>query len=516
MTTLFPARELPRARAIAELGYANPFTEDRIRLERQILGEDAPAHELWIMEPGQEGASPHLRALAEAGESCLEDARRRLAKGVIPDGEDWRLYRDVALYVLYYRVEHLFFPLLLQPGQPAVRMPFYRQFQAHWQEIFGDTPWAGDPQCAPDQLFALSFQIRRAFHYTYRAIFGTTRLSARLRADVWRSIFTHDLRRYRQGLYRRMHEISTLILGPSGTGKELVAQAIGFSRFIPFHPDRAEFEADYRQCHRPVHLAALPATLLESELFGHRKGAYTGAIADRSGILETRHDAETIFLDEIGELPPETQVKLLRVLQSRQFCRLGDNRTLEFHGRIVSATHRDLGAAMTTGSFREDLYYRLCSDIIRTPTLSEQLREKPEELDHLLKVVSLRLLAPEMAGALAAETSRWLRIHLPDHDWPGNMRELEQCLRGMLVRGEYHPPRRQAGGLSPVREQLAEDMLAGRLSQAELTGRYYALVYARTRNYEAAARQLGTDWRTVKARLDPDFFNALQPEPGSG
>jgi hypothetical protein len=94
MTALFPAREYPRARAIGELGYANPFTEDRVRLERQILGEDAPLHELWIMEPGQQGSSPHLHALAQAGEDCLADAQRRLAKGCIPDEAGWRLYRD--------------------------------------------------------------------------------------------------------------------------------------------------------------------------------------------------------------------------------------------------------------------------------------------------------------------------------------------------------------------------------------------------------------------------------------
>jgi sigma-54 specific flagellar transcriptional regulator A len=509
MGSLFPAAALARARAIGELGYANPFSEERIRLERLILGDQAPAHEVWIMEPGQRDASPHLAALTRAGEECIAAALARRTTLTDIDADAWRLYGDVAMYVLYYRVENPFFQILTQPDANSQRTPFWNGFLSDWRQLIGPTPLAADPQFAPEHLFALCFQIRRAFHFTYRAIFGTTRLSAQLRADVWDSIFTHDLRRYRQGLYRRMHEISTLVLGPSGTGKELVAQAIGLSRYIPFNAATGRFEADYRHCHQPVHLAALPATLLESELFGHRKGAYTGAISDRLGYLETRHAAQTVFLDEVGELPPEIQVKLLRVLQSRTFQRLGDNETREFHGKIVSATHRDLGEAMRQGTFREDLYYRLCSDQIRTPSLAMQLQEKPEELEHLLQAVSLRLLEPAAATVLAAEASIWIRRHLPDHGWPGNMRELEQCVRSILVRGRYAPPT-SPRRTTTVMEQWLEEVRGGALDHETMTGRYYAVVYAGCGSYEAAAQKLGTDWRTVKARLDKDFLGLLR------
>lgn len=510
MDGLFPPGMQAVAHALGQLGFTNPFTEERIRLERQVLGEQAPAHDIWIMEPGQQGASPHLAALSERGEHCIRAALTYLQAGRTLDEAGWRHYADLAMYVLYYRVESHFYPILIQPELSATRMPFYPRFLQDWQTLIGGTPLAAQRQYAPEHLFALYFQIRRAFHLTYRAISGTTRLSANLRADVWNSIFTHDLRRYHQGLHARMQEFSTLVLGPSGTGKELVAQAIGMSQYIPFQESSRQFAVDFRQCHQPVHLAALPATLLESALFGHRKGAFTGAIADRAGILETRHAAQTVFLDEIGELPPEVQVKLLRVLQNRSFQRVGDNAPREFHGRIIAATHRDLGAAMTDGSFREDLYYRLCSDIIRTPSLQDQLQEKPEELDHLLRVVSLRLVDKAEAESLTGEAAAWIRRHLPDHPWPGNMRELEQCVRSILIRGRYIPPASGPAKAAGAAETLGRSVADGRLSHEQLLGQYYALIYARCGSYEAAGQQLGIDWRTLKTRIDKEFLGRLQ------
>ena len=127
-------------------------------------------------------------------------------------------------------------------------------------------------------LFACFFQIRRAFDLIFRHIIGASRPAANLRATVWQSIFTHDMRRYRRSLYRRMHDVTTLVTGPSGTGKELVARAIGLSRYIPFDPDREMFVADLDGSFHALNLSALSPTLIESELFGHRKGAFTGAL----------------------------------------------------------------------------------------------------------------------------------------------------------------------------------------------------------------------------------------------
>jgi hypothetical protein len=172
-------------------------------------------------------------------------------------------------------------------------------------------------------VFACLFQIRRAVWHIFDNIVGESMPIARLRAAVWQSIFTHDMRRYRRSLYNRMSDVTTLITGPSGTGKELVARAIGLSQYIAFDVQRQCFCGDMSNMFLTLNLSALSPTLIESELFGHRKGAFTGAVADRADWLEISPRNGTVFLHEIGELDAAIQVKLLCVVQSRVFQRLG-------------------------------------------------------------------------------------------------------------------------------------------------------------------------------------------------
>ncbi len=263
---------------------------------------------------------------------------------------------------------------------------------------------------------------------------------ARLRAAVWESIFTHDMQRYQRVLFDRMGDFTTLIVGESGTGKELVAQAIALSRFIPFDPKRGAFSEDFTALFIGLNLSALSPTLIESELFGHRRGAFTGALEDRAGWLETCKPLGTVFLDEIGELDGAIQVKLLRVLQSRTFQRLGDNQPRHFSGKIMAATNRDLAREMSAGAFRKDFYYRLCSDIIQTPSLREQLNECPQDLGQMILFIVKRI-AGEEADALCEEIAKWIPKNLGQtYPWPGNFRELEQCVRNWVIRRDYRPP----------------------------------------------------------------------------
>ncbi|MBM3227173.1 MAG: sigma-54 factor interaction domain-containing protein, partial [Candidatus Tectomicrobia bacterium] len=288
--------------------------------------------------------------------------------------------------------------------------------------------------------------MRRAFQHIFRYLIGGSMAAARLRAMVWQSIFTHDMRRYRRTLYTHMGDFTTLITGPSGTGKELVAQAIGLSRYIPFDVATLTFRASFAGSFHALNLSALPSTLIESELFGHRRGAFTGAVQDRQGWLEVCQAYGTVFLDEIGDLEPAMQVKLLRVLQTRMFQPVGDTTSRHFRGKLVAATNRDLAEAMQQGHFREDLYYRLCSDIIVTPSLAEQLQESPEVLRALLLFLAQRLVGDD-AAALAQEVEAWILAHLgPDYAWPGNIRELEQCLRNVVIRQDYRPTRQRQRG----------------------------------------------------------------------
>src|SRR5262249_55291377 len=162
-----------------------------------------------------------------------------------------------------------------------------------------------------------------------------------------------------------------------------------------------------------INISALSPTLVESELFGHRRGAFTGAVADRKGWLETCSETGSVFLDELGDLDPGIQVKLLRVIETRSFHPVGATAGREFRGKLIAATNRDLPGLMKKGAFREDLYYRLCSDQISTPPLSEQLSESPRVLQELVSYMARRVSGPE-GEDLAVEVMQWIDKNLGD------------------------------------------------------------------------------------------------------
>ena len=201
---------------------------------------------------------------------------------------------------------------------------------------------------------------------------------------------------------------TVLIRGESGTGKELIANA------IHYNSPRAN------TCFVKLNCAALPDNLLESELFGHEKGAFTGAISQRKGRFE-QADGGTLFLDEIGEISPAFQAKLLRVLQEGEFERIGGLKTLKVDVRVIAATNRDLEAEVEQGDFREDLYYRLNVMPINMPSLRERVEDIPDLASFLVEKISLNQGRPLTIMDSA------IRL-LMCHDWPGNVRELENCL----------------------------------------------------------------------------------------
>jgi len=207
---------------------------------------------------------------------------------------------------------------------------------------------------------------------------------------------------------------TVLVLGESGTGKELIAQAL--------HESSERRDKPFIK----VSCAALSDTLLESELFGHEKGSFTGAAARREGRFELA-DGGTLFLDEIGEITPATQVKLLRALQQREFERVGGTQTIKVDVRVVAATNRDLGAEVKAGRFREDLFYRLNVVAVTLPPLRRRKGDIPLLVSHFIERTSkaygktVRGVAPGFINALLA------------HDWPGNVRELENAIERAVV-----------------------------------------------------------------------------------
>ena len=280
-------------------------------------------------------------------------------------------------------------------------------------------------------------------------------------------------------------ESTVLIRGESGTGKELLARAIhGLS-------PRAKGPLVSVNC------GALPDTLLESELFGHVEGAFTGASRSRQGRLEAAGGG-TLFLDEVGDVSPALQVRLLRVLQERTFERLGSNQTVRADVRFVAATHKDLEEEVREGRFREDLYYRLNVVQIAIPPL----RDRPEDVPLLARhfVDRLNRLHGRDIQGISPEAMELLMRHA----WPGNVRELENaiehafvlCRRGVIL-PEYLP-----ASLSPASPAHADAPPAAKdLRQAELSMIYSALERNRG-NRSAAARDLGihktTLWRKLK------------------
>jgi DNA-binding NtrC family response regulator len=298
-----------------------------------------------------------------------------------------------------------------------------------------------------------------------------------------------------------MGDITTLITGPSGTGKELVARAIGLSRYIPYLPAERAFAADFSTAFHPLNLSALSPTLIESELFGHRRGAFTGATGDRAGYFETCGEHGTVLLDEIGETAPEIQVKLLRVLQTRHFVRLGDTEGRTFRGRIVAATNRDLAAEIRAGRFREDFFFRLCADRVETPPLREMLGGDPDELRCLVAHVCASQAGAAEGPALADQVVDWIETKLGrDYAWPGNFRELEQCARNILVHGAYDPPLRGNGpdAAPDTGADWLEAARAGRLTLDALLQHYCRQVVSSAGSLEEAARRLAADRRTVR------------------
>jgi two-component system response regulator AtoC len=219
-------------------------------------------------------------------------------------------------------------------------------------------------------------------------------------------------------------EATVLLTGESGTGKEIVARLIHDSSRRGGGPFVA------------LNCAALPEALLESELFGHEKGAFTGAVTARPGRIEQAAGG-TLFLDEVGEMSPAVQAKFLRVLQEREFQRLGATRVQKANVRVIAATNRDLRAALASGVFREDLYYRLQVFAIRLPPLRERPEDIPELLDHFLTE-----LGPAVLGRPAAGISQEARERLLAHSWPGNVRELRNAVERALILsdgGVIHP-----------------------------------------------------------------------------
>jgi two-component system NtrC family response regulator len=279
---------------------------------------------------------------------------------------------------------------------------------------------------------------------------------------------------------------TVLILGETGTGKELVARAV--------HERSLRSEKPFVA----VNCGALPETLIESELFGHRKGAFTGADDHRVGLFEVAHGG-TIFLDEIGELPKSMQAKLLRVLESGEIRRVGDNEAFEVDCRVVCATHRNLPEMVEAGHFREDLMYRINTFEIRLPSLRERIGDIQSLAEHLF-----RRFRPGLRSTGTLFTPEAIDL-LEKHTWPGNVRELANVIEHATILCDEPPitPDHLPQRFASRKAAAAKVRITGPITLRDLEMQaIYDALERHSGNKPEAAEELGISLKTLYNKLN--------------
>ena len=464
---------------VEQAAFSNPFSEKRVEIDRQIVGAAEGTGWEEILKPLLQSLEKEIHKLRQAGDLVID------REGT----EEVRAISVSLLFHVFHRYADRFDALIeeqIMEGDESCRAPF--GFQC--LEELASYGFGRDEACRYVGIF---YQIRRAYYFISKGLIGDSACMKRMRAQLWDNIFTHEISWYERCLWNRMEDFSTLLLGETGTGKGAAASAIGRSGFIPFNPNAQKFEESFTRAFVSINLSQYPESLIESELFGHRKGAFTGAIENHAGIFARCSSYGAIFLDEIGDVSIPVQIKLLQVLQERTFSPVGSHEKLRFKGRVIAATNKPIDALRRAGTFREDFYYRLCSDIITVPPLRQRIREMPRELEMLATHLMQRICGPELqlpvVGKLKKDVDK-------NYAWPGNVRELEQAIRRVMITGAY-----EGDAVAEPEVDLARTAEMGNLTAKELVEKYCCDLYDTYQNYGEVARRTGLDWRTVKKNV---------------
>lgn len=465
---------------VARAAVANPFSEERRRLDLEV--GQLRSGTSW--EEAVDASIARVKAKLKGLECPKLDAYAPLDR------------RSLELAILF-DVFHDFGPEMdalvqrqLKAGAANVDVPFADAMLSRLNSH-------GVAEALAQRWLCLLFQMRRAYFFIRTRLVGTSECMQELRQRIWANIFTQDLSLYEERLWNRMEDFSTFLVGETGTGKGTAAAALGYSGWLPFDARSNRFERSFTESFVPINLSQFPPSLIESELFGHRKGAFTGAIDDFPGVFGRCHQQGVIFLDEIGEVELNVQVKLLRVIQERVYSPVGSRQNRRFEGRVVAATNQSVEELRREGKFRDDLYYRLCSDIIEIPPLRLRLRQDPAELQSLLTHIVEQMVgsAPEIVDVVRTVIDEQLPRNYP---WPGNVRELEQCVRRVVMAREYKGDRTVlAASQGDSMKALYGQMDAEEIEAREVMARYCQILYARHENYQEVARLTGLDRRTV-------------------
>ena len=466
--------------------YANPFSDRRGRVDLEIAGFFGDASDHRVLEDAIDQVRSHVVRIANENRSDISRY----------NPNDRSLLTSAILFDLFHRFTEAFDRLIrdqLQGGNRSLRVAFA-------QEAVDRLAAWGFTRKKALRYFAMCYQLRRAFFFINKSLKGRSPSMRKLRESLWNNVFTHDMDLYHRFLWDRMEDFSTMLLGATGSGKGTAAAAIGRSGFIPFDDKKGCFQESFTRSFIALNLSQYPESLIESELFGHRKGAFTGAVEDYEGVFERCSPFGAILLDEIGEVGAPIQIKLLQVIQERVFNRVGDHRTRPFRGRVIAATNLPAKRLIDGRAMREDFFYRLCSDLIVVPPLDQRIREDPGELDDLLQVAIERIVggpSQELAARIKKQIQRSPGI---DYPWPGNVRELEQCVRRILMKRVYTPLSRRSA--TDLETRLKTGMEKQTLDAKSLMGGYCLMLHRRHQTIEAVARITGLDRRTAKKHIE--------------
>ena len=324
----------PADRELLELVSAavssNPFGEQRHAIDLQLAEAAGTDDRQGVLDRVLARVDARLDALAEGGSLKLE-AQPAEVRALLEQALSFSCFHRFADAIDVH----------IEEQRAAGGQPQPARFAA---ALLGRLRAHGLTAARATHLLAVFFQMRRAFYFIDRTLTGGSPCMRALRQALWNNIFTHDIGLYDRWLCSRMEDFSTILLGDTGTGKGTAAAAIGRAGFIPFDARRGCFVESFTEAFTAVSLLEFPAGLLESELFGHVKGAFTGAIERYDGALARCSPHGAVFLDEIGEVDVPVQTKLLRVLQEREYSPVGSHEARRFSGRVVAATNRDLDA----------------------------------------------------------------------------------------------------------------------------------------------------------------------------
>ena len=465
---------------------ANPFSDERMALDLQIVG----------MFPDVELDQLVDRAIAEVKSRIIKIEKEGRCDLQKFSPKDQQMLRAACLFDIFYTFADQFDQLIqeqIEALEKSVKVRFANEALALFQQ-------RGFTHEESLHFFAMAYQLRRAYYFIDHGLVGRSQSMKKLRERLWNNVFTYDLDLYDRYLWNHMDDFSTLLLGETGTGKGAAAMAIGRSGFIPFDEKKVAFAESFNRSFVALNLSQFSENLIESELFGHRKGAFTGAIDDHEGIFDRCTKFGAIFLDEIGEVSTPVQIKLLKVLEERIYSPVGSHVEKSFKGRIIAATNRSFEEIQNKSYIRDDFFYRLCSDMILVPPLRQRVAEDPGELDDLLSY-SITHITGQSSAELTGMIRKTIGAELGlNYSWPGNVRELRQCVRRILLNRSYKSSeQRESKGLP---SKLAKDIDSGNIGARTLVKRYCQLLYNKTGNYGEVARRTGLDRRTVKKHVE--------------